>query len=151
MLALFDEEDQFHRRYDGLLVRERDHCIFFVSDIVLGETVHKLIDKQRECMRAQGSMLDLTSISRKLQYYNIELRGAPAREVMQRVIDIILEKDNRLSHNDLLIAAIAVADSQSIGLITTDGEKIGNKAIMEAAEDVGKSDFIISDNPFKRR
>jgi len=70
---------------------------------------------------------------------------------LREIINTIKEYDDRLDYNDILIVAAAIADNESIGLITMDSDMIGNHAIDEAARKHSEKRFIVSDNPFKRR
>ncbi len=113
---------------------------FITSHIALGEAIQNFIENNID--------MDIGRIRNKLRQYNIQVTGIPCIQEVVKVIRMIREQDNRLDHNDILIVAVALLDENSRGLITTDSEMIGNKAINNTAIYLGKNNFIVSDNPF---
>ena len=143
LVSLLNSRDPHHRMYNHLFIRHNKYCLFRITHIALGETIHILMNNNID--------LSLDELSSKLQYYNIQIRSMPDFNSLREIINTIKEYDDRLDYNDILIVAAAIADNESIGLITMDSDMIGNHAIDEAARKHSEKRFIVSDNPFKRR
>ncbi len=111
------------------LKRKRPNVTVVIPQVVLGEAITKIIEKEEEGELVEDPLYKLGKIIKDV---NAET-PSPTPESLQ-VASRLLKKDTRLKPTDALIVAQALCDRNSTLLVTTDRDLIGNKEITKYEE-----------------
>lgn len=127
------EQSNIARRVIGKIKPEN----IKVPVIVWGEVLTQLKEKQ----------VDLGVMSLTSDFETAWLRRNETK-TFSKIVHDLAEKEMRLEPFDCLITAFAIASSECCGLLTFDSHLIGNVAIKEIIDEIGRSGtFTIIEEP----